>query len=93
LIIRRGKSHNILLNLLENEYINMINALDFESSEISDSCKKKLLELLFWLPRINRYLFSKLSILILCKKLSIFNANQILSILKMRLDFHFYNQL
>ena len=27
IIIRRGKSQKILLNLLENEFINMINAL------------------------------------------------------------------
>jgi len=86
IIIRRGKSQKILLNLLENEFINMINALDFESKDVTDSCKKKLLELLFWLPKINRYLFSKLSILILNKKLSIFNTNQILEILKTRLE-------
>jgi hypothetical protein len=56
--------------------------LDFESKEVTDSAKKKLLELLYWLPKINRYLFSKLSILILTKKISIINTNQILDILK-----------
>lgn len=60
--------------------------IDFQSDEIKDSCKKKLLELLYWLPRINRYLFSKLSILILSKKLSIYNTNQILGILHMKLE-------
>ena len=53
---------------------------------MTESCKKKLLELIYWLPKINRFLFTKLSILILKKSLSIVNTNQILGILKTRLD-------
>jgi len=86
LVIKKEKSMQAVLTLLEAEYINMFNALDFESNEVSDSCKKKLLELIYWLPRINRYLFTKLSILILNKKCSVFNTNQILGILKSRLE-------
>lgn len=86
LIIRKEKLQTGILSILENEYINMLNNLDFESKEVPESCKKKLLELIYWLPRINRFLFTKLSILILKKNLSIVNTNQILSILKERLE-------
>lgn len=58
--------------------------LDFESKQVTEACKKKLLELIYWLPKINRFLFTKLSILILKKNLSIVNTNQILGILKTR---------
>ena len=68
---------------MEFSFALVINS-DFESPQISDSSKKRMLELLNWLPKINRYLFTKLAILILSKSLSIVNANKILSILKMK---------
>lgn len=86
LIVKKENRQKSILTLLENEYINMLNALDFESKEVTESCKKKLLELIYWLPSINRFLFTKLSILILKKNLSVINTNQILGILKTRLD-------
>ncbi len=53
---------------------------------MSEACKKKLLELVFWLPKVNRFLFTKLAILVLKKSLSAVNTNQVLGILKLRLD-------
>lgn len=92
LIISKEKNHKVVVNLLEDDYINILNSIDFESPHISESCKKKLLELINWLPNINRYLFTKLSILILNKKTSLFNTNLILDILKSRLDSNSFDQ-
>ena len=92
LIISKEKTHKIVVNLLEVVYINILNSIDFESPHISESCKKKLLELINWLPKINRYLFTKLSILILNKKISLFSTSQILDILKSRLDTNCFDQ-
>lgn len=86
LVIAKGKTQEHVLTILEDEYINLLNAIDFESPQISDSSRKRMLELLNWLPKINRYLFTKLAILILSKSLSVVNANKILSILKMKLE-------
>ena len=54
--------------------------------------KKNILELLYWLPKINRYMFTKLSFLIIYKKLDISCVNQILDILMLKYDkILFYN--
>ena len=110
LMLAKCKSDSFVLNVLEEEYINILNKtgnstiwkiteitwswleffhlnwiqLDFESEQLSESCKKKILQLVSWLPKINRYLFTKLSILITNKNLSISNTNQILEVLKNR---------
>ena len=60
------------------------NLKDVDSLKSSESCQKKILELIYWLPKVNRYLFTKLSILILNKKLSAFCINQVLGILKLK---------
>jgi hypothetical protein len=51
---------------------------------MSDNCKKKLLELIYFLPKINNYLFTKLAIIIINKKISFSCINQILGIIKLR---------
>lgn len=86
LIIKKGNSQNIILSVLEDQYVDILNAFDFESKDVAESCKKKILELIYWVPKINRFLFTKLSILILKKNLSIWNSSQIMGILKMRFD-------
>ena len=78
------KNHKSIANILQDQYINILNSINFENTNISESNKKHVLELIFWLPKINRYLFSKLAILILNKNLSLFNSNHILGILKLR---------
>jgi hypothetical protein len=78
-----------MLSQLENEYINILNSVDFTTDAAAaadESSQKKILELIYWLPRVNRYLLTKLSILILNGKLSAFQTNQVVFILKERLD-------
>ena len=80
-----------LLNALGNyqrdgkNFYNFCLNLDFEEEKINDECKKKLLELIYLLPKINNYLFTKLAILIINKKISFTCINQILGIIKIRL--------
>ena len=38
LIISKEKTHKIVVNLLEDDYINILNSIDFESPHISESC-------------------------------------------------------
>lgn len=77
-----------VLAVLEDDYMNLLNGIDFEAKNVNDSVKKKVLELIYWLPKINRYLLSKLSILILNKNIDIVCVNQILNILKLRFHHH-----
>lgn len=70
------------LNSLQDEYINILNMTDFK--DLNESSIKKLIELVHWLPKVNRYLFTKLSFLVLGNNLSLFNVNQLLSILKVK---------
>lgn len=53
---------------------------------MSDSCKKKLLELIYWLPKLSQYLLTKLAILILTKNVSFFCKTQVIEIVKMRVE-------
>jgi hypothetical protein len=58
--------------------------LDFEDEKMNNGCKKKLFELIYFLPKINNYLFTKLAIIIINKKISFTCINQILGIIKLR---------
>jgi hypothetical protein len=57
---------------------------DFEDETLSEVTKKKLIELLYFLPVINNYLLTKLSILIINQKVSTVLINQILGIIKIK---------
>ena len=81
------KSNKNFLNVLQDEYVNILNSIDYEKT--NDSTIKMLLELIYWLPTINRFLFTKLSILIIHKKIDLFNVNQILGIIKTRTETQF----
>jgi hypothetical protein len=88
LIIKKEKSQcaAIVMGELEDEYVNILNSIDFESKQISEQAKRKLFELIFWLPKVSQYIFTKLAILILNKHFSSFIINHIFDIIKMKLD-------
>ena len=50
----------ISFNFCTNFHVNV--CLDFEDEKINQKCKKKLLELVYFIPKINNYLFTKLAI-------------------------------
>lgn len=62
----------------------LIMHIDFESTSLSDSCKKKIVELIYWLPKINQYLLTKLAIFILNKNVWFYCKTQIVEILRMK---------
>ncbi|CAF0981217.1 unnamed protein product [Brachionus calyciflorus] len=84
LSIRKTNSKKSIQNLLEQEFINILNLCDFK--ELNETNSKKLIELINCLPRINSYLITKLAFLVLSNTLSLFNLNQLLSILKEKLE-------
>lgn len=64
----------------QNEYISLLNfAID---DSLSDSTKKKLIELISYLPKITNFILQKLSIFIINQKFSIEIVTQILTILQ-----------
>ena len=93
LTIKYGK---LVASILQDEYVSILNAVDFGSgngngngnnnaaSRLNETNKRKLLEMIHWLPKISRFLLSKLAILVLHDKLSVYNVNHVLEMIKER---------